>query len=162
MLITTSRKPSSKTRKFCKNLSHATGSEYINRGKSNMREVLLKALEIKEDNIAIVNEIKGNPSKITFYSSNGDINLTILISASLSNDRLHINPKNLTINSEFDDLNILSEIFGFELDNESKDNYIHIFPIDNEDKNIAKIHFYNKLGNLTDFQISIKKILASD
>ena len=43
MLISTSRKPSQKTRKFCKNLAHATGSTSVNRGKSNMRELLLKS-----------------------------------------------------------------------------------------------------------------------
>jgi U3 small nucleolar ribonucleoprotein protein IMP4 len=68
MLISTSRKPSQKTRKFCKNLARATGSTSVNRGKMNMRELLLKALEVDEFNLAIVNEIKGNPSKITFYS----------------------------------------------------------------------------------------------
>ena len=33
MLISTSRKPSQKTRKFCKNLSHAFDYDYVNRGK---------------------------------------------------------------------------------------------------------------------------------
>ena len=66
MLISTSRKPSQKTRKFCKNLARCTGSVSVNRGKMNMRELLLKALEIEEFNLAIVNEIKGNPSRISF------------------------------------------------------------------------------------------------
>lgn len=167
MLISTSRKPSAKTRKFCKNFSHATGSNYVNRGKMNMRELLLKALEFKEDNIAVVNEVKGNPSKITFYDLEGNIKIILLITASLSNERLHINPKYVTIKSDFDDLNILSEIFNFPLD-DKKENYIHIVPVSSEEneketkeynKKIARINFYNKFGNLTDFQIIVRKFL---
>ena len=97
MLISTSRKPSQKTRKFCKNLAHATGSTSVNRGKSNMRELLLKALELDEHNLAIVNEIKGNPSRVTFYSNKGEILLIILIGVTTSNERCHILPKNLKI-----------------------------------------------------------------
>ena len=58
MLISTSRKPSQKTRKFCKNFARVTGSTSVNRGKMNMRELLLKALELEEINLAVVNEIK--------------------------------------------------------------------------------------------------------
>ncbi|WP_409199393.1 ribonucleotide-diphosphate reductase subunit beta [Methanobrevibacter sp. DSM 116169] len=163
MIITTSRKPSSRTRKFCKNFSHSTGFDYINRGKSNMREVLLKALELDEDYIAIVNEIKGNPSKITFYTSKGEIIIAILISASLSNTRLHINPKDLKIKADFEELNPLNDILGFSIAQDIKENYIHILPYDNpEDFKIGKINFYNKFGDLTDFQIIIKKILYND
>ena len=100
MLISTSRKPSQKTRKFCKNLAHATGSTSVNRGKSNMRELLLKALELDEHNLAIVNEIKGNPSRVTFYSNKGEILLIILIGVTTSNERCHILPKNLKIVSD--------------------------------------------------------------
>lgn len=36
-----------------------------------MRELLLKALELDEHNLAIVNEIKGNPSRVTFIQIKG-------------------------------------------------------------------------------------------
>ena len=111
MLISTSRKPSQKTRKFCKNFSHATVSSYVNRGKMNMRELLLKALELGEVNIAVVHEIKGNPSRITFYSNKGEVLLVLLINVTLTNERLHISPKNLTVVSEVEKLNSLAEIF---------------------------------------------------
>ena len=86
MLISTSRKPSQKTRKFCKTLARTTGSTSVNRGKMNMRELLLKSLEVDEINLAIVNEIKGNPSKITFYSNKGEVLLVLLISISMDNN----------------------------------------------------------------------------
>ena len=142
MLISTSRKPSQKTRKFCKNFSHATVSSYVNRGKMNMRELLLKALELGEVNIAVVHEIKGNPSRITFYSNKGEVLLVLLINVTLTNERLHISPKNLTVVSEVEKLNSLAEIFTFPLVEEDNANYIKINKTD--DDLVAKINFINK------------------
>lgn len=157
MLISTSRKPSPKTRKFCKNFAHATGSTYINRGKMNMRELLLRALEENEINVAVVNEIKGNPSKVTFYSNKGDILLTILITASLTNERLHILPKDLTVVSRVKKLDIISKIFNFDLVDKDNSNYIFI---DNGTGDlVATIEFFNKFGEKTEFKIKIRKIL---
>ena len=157
MLISTSRKPSQKTRKFCKNFAHATGSVSINRGKMNMREILLKALYEEEVNLAIVNEIKGNPSRITFYSNEGELLLIMLITASTSNNRFNISPSKLKIVSEISKLNCLSDILGFELVDSADENYIHI--TSGDESSLAKINFINKFGEETDFQINIKKII---
>ena len=157
MLISTSRKPSQKTRKFCKNFAHATDSTSVNRGKMNMRELLLKALAEDEVNLAIVNEIKGNPSRITFYSNKGDELLRILISVTTTNERLNISPSELKIVSDVESLNVLSDILGFELVDKAEENYIHIS--NGYDDLIAKINFINKFGDQIDFQINIKKIL---
>ncbi len=157
MLISTSRKPSQKTRKFCKNFAHATDSTSVNRGKMNMRELLLKALAEDEINLAIVNEIKGNPSRITFYSNKGDELLTVLISVTTTNERLNISPSKLKIVSDVESLNVLSDIIGFELVDRAEENYIHI--ASGYDDLIAKINFINKFGDKLDFQINIKKIL---
>ena len=92
MLISTSRKPSQKTRKFCKTLARVTDSTSVNRGKMNMRELLLKALEVDEYNLAIVNEIKGNPSRISFFSNKGELLLTILIGVTLDNEKTNFAP----------------------------------------------------------------------
>lgn len=157
MLISTSRKPSPKTRKFCKNFAHATGSTYINRGKMNMRELLLRALDEDEVNVAVVNEIKGNPSKVTFYSNKGEVLLIILISASLTNERLHILPKDLTVVSRVKKLNILSKIFNYDLVDRDDVNYIFI---DNgTDDLLATIEFVNKFGEKSEFRIKVRKIL---
>ena len=156
MLISTSRKPSQKTRKFCKNLAHSTGSTSVNRGKMNMRELLLKALELDEFNLAVVNELKGNPSKITFYSNKGDILLVILIGASLEFDKLNIAPSKLKIVSQVKKLDVLSEILDIELADKAEDNYILI---SSDDDLVAKINFINKFGDKTNFQINVKKIL---
>ena len=157
MLISTSRKPSQKTRKFCKTLARTTDSTSVNRGKMNMRELLLKALELDEINLAIVNEIKGNPSKITFYSNKGEVLLVLLISVSMANnEKLNIAPSQLKIVSSFDELNILSDILDIDLVERAEDNFIII----SQHKDlIAKINFVNKFGDKLDFQINVKKIL---
>ena len=157
MFISTSRKPSQKTRKFCKNFSHATVSSYVNRGKMNMRELLLKALELGEVNIAVVHEIKGNPSRITFYSNKGEVLLVLLINVTLTNERLHISPKNLTVVSEVEKLNSLAEIFTFPLVEEDNANYIKINKTD--DDLVAKINFINKFEEEIPFQINVRKVL---
>jgi U3 small nucleolar ribonucleoprotein protein IMP4 len=156
MLISTSRKPSQKTRKFCKNLARVTGSTSVNRGKMNMRELLLKALELEEVNLAVVNEIKGNPSKITFYSNKGEVLLTILISISQDSEKLNIAPSKLKIVSKVEELNVLSDILGIELVDTAEDNFILI---SSDEKLAAKINFINKFGDKINFQINVKKIL---
>ena len=156
MLISTSRKPSQKTRKFCKNLAHATGSRSVNRGKMNMRELLLKALEVDEFNLAIVNEIKGNPSKITFYSNKGEVLLIILIGATLDNDKMNIAPSQLKIVSEVKKLNVLKDILDLDLVDKAEDNYILV---SKSDDSVARINFINKFGDKINFQINVKKIL---
>ena len=160
MLISTSRKPSQKTRKFCKNLAHSTDSTSVNRGKMNMRELLLRALDEDEVNLAIVNEIKGNPSRITFYSNKGEVLLTILISVTTTNERINISPSQLKIVSEVQKLNCLSDVLGFELVDKADENYIHI--TGGYEDLIAKINFINKFGDKLDFQINVKKILDKD
>ncbi len=159
MLISTSRKPSQKTRKFCKTLARTTDSTSVNRGKMNMRELLLKALELDEINLAVVNEIKGNPSKITFYSNKGEVLLVLLISVSMeNNEKLNIAPSQLKIVSSFDKLNVLSDILDIELVDMAEDNFIII---SQHQDLVAKINFVNKFGEKLKFQINVKKILEA-
>ena len=124
-----------------------------------MRELLLKALELDEINLAIVNEIKGNPSKITFYSNKGEVLLVLLISISMdNNEKLNIATSQLKIVSSFDKLNVLSDIFDMELVDRAEDNFIIISRHENL---IAKINFVNKFGEKLNFQINVKKILEA-
>ncbi len=156
MLISTSRKPSQKTRKFCKNLAHATGSTSVNRGKMNMRELLLKVLEVEEYNLAVVNEIKGNPSRISFFSNKGELLLTILIGVTLAKEKTNIAPSQLKMVSEVKRLNVLSEILDLDLVDKAEENYILV---SKSDDSVARIQFINKFGDKLDFQINVKKVL---
>ena len=156
MLISTSRKPSQKTRKFCKNLARVTGSTSVNRGKMNFRELLLKALEVDEYNVAVVNEIKGNPSRISFFSNKGELLLTVLIGVTLENEKTNIAPSKLKIVSEVEHLDVLSEILDLDLVDKAEDNYILI---SKSDDSPARIYFINKFGDRLKFQINVEKIL---
>ena len=156
MLISTSRKPSQKTRKFCKNLARVTDSTSVNRGKMNMRELLLKALEVDEYNLAIVNELKGNPSRISFFSNKGELLLTILIGVTLDNEKTNFAPSQLKIVSEVKELDVLSDILDLDLVDKAEENYILV---SKSDDSIVRIHFVNKFGDRLKFQINVKKIL---
>ena len=156
MLISTSRKPSQKTRKFCKDLAHATGSTSVNRGKMNMRELLLKALDVDEYNLAIVNEIKGNPSRISFFDNRSDLLLTLIIGASEHKEKMNIAPSELKIVSQVEELNVLSDILDMELVDSAEKNYLLI---SKSEDSIAKINFINKFGDVNNFKINVKKIL---
>ncbi|MDO5810560.1 Brix domain-containing protein [uncultured Methanobrevibacter sp.] len=157
MLISTSRKPSQKTRKFCKVLARTTDSTSVNRGKMNMRELLLKALEVDEYNVAVVNEIKGNPSRISFYSNKGELLLTLLIGVTLENEKTNIAPSQLKIVSEVEELNVLSEILDFDLVDSAEENCILIAKSDDSP---ARIQFINKFGDKLKFQVNVKKIIG--
>ncbi len=121
-----------------------------------MRELLLKALEVDEYNLAVVNEIKGNPSRISFFSNKGELLLTILIGVTLDNEKTNIAPSQLKIVSEVKRLDVLSEILDLDLVDKAEDNYILI---SKSDDSPARIHFVNKFGEKLNFQINVKKIL---
>ncbi len=62
MLLTTSRKPSRKTRRLAKVLSRFLNWRYVNRGKMNLEKVF----SLDRD-VAIIEEIKGNPAILRIY-----------------------------------------------------------------------------------------------
>lgn len=72
MIITTSRKPSRKTRSFVKAISKFLGWNYVQRGKISLKNLNL-------DKICILTEIKGNPAVMNFYE-NGEKVLEIFFS----------------------------------------------------------------------------------
>ena len=68
MIITTSRKPSQRTRSFCKRFARYLKAEYITRGKLSLKEVLNLG-----DKIIYVTEFKGNPGKITIFEKGKEV-----------------------------------------------------------------------------------------
>lgn len=165
MLISTSRKPSQETRSFCKNLSHVFNSSYVNRGKMSMRELRLKSHDLDHNNIILVYEMKGNPSKITFFSNEGEELLTMLISVKTTKNRLNIKKDDLKMKCDFDKLMILKDILNIEIDEEIEKNYMKIEKIANTEnfsentKKIAIISFFNKFGEDSELKIYVKKII---
>ena len=79
MLITSSRKPSNRTRTLCKYLATFFNCEYVNRGKMGMGEVL----HLAHDNpLLIVGEFHGNPGSLAIYDGNGLCLLSIHMTVS--------------------------------------------------------------------------------
>ncbi|MET1124482.1 MAG: rRNA maturation protein [Archaeoglobaceae archaeon] len=62
MILTTSRKPSRRTRSLAKALARFANWRYVNRGKMSLEDIA----KLSSD-FAIISEIKGNPAFITFY-----------------------------------------------------------------------------------------------
>lgn len=79
MLITSSRKPSNRTRTLCKHLATFFNCEYINRGKMGMGEVLNLA---HNNPLLVAGEFHGNPGSLAIYSSNGLCLLSIHMTVS--------------------------------------------------------------------------------
>jgi len=69
MYITTSRKPSDKTRKIARLFANFIGT-YENRGKKSIEELVERAKELGENRIMILSESKGNPNTINIISIN--------------------------------------------------------------------------------------------
>ena len=78
MIITTARKPSSKTRIFCKHLGRFTGWMYITRGKSSLQDLAVEPF-------LLVVEYNGNPGSFRFFL-NGKCVLSIRANVSLDKD----------------------------------------------------------------------------
>jgi len=78
MIVTTARKPSSKTRIFCKHLGRFTGWVYVTRGKSSL-------LEFADKPFLLVGEYKGNPGSFSFFLK-GKCVLSIRANVSLDRD----------------------------------------------------------------------------
>jgi len=78
MIVTTARKPSSKTRIFCKHLGRFTGWMYVTRGKSSL-------LEFADKPFLLVGEYKGNPGSFSFFLRSKCV-LSIRANVSLDRD----------------------------------------------------------------------------
>jgi U3 small nucleolar ribonucleoprotein protein IMP4 len=156
MLITTSRKPSSRTRSFCQSLSHVLNAEYVNRGKMSFRDVLVKASSLGFPKIAIVSQIKGNPSKIEIYDENSKMLLFLKITVSLLNLKGKINSDALTIRCEIEELkDPLIGILNIP-ENKGNSNMNLIWVKEGEGENKAIFQFYGKDGSIRDPRIYVK------
>ena len=155
MLITTSRKPSTKTRQLCKALSRVFSAECINRGKMSMRDVFLKTSSKGYETTLIINDSQGNPSKITFYGNQGQEIVSLDVNIALPDSRLHIKPDDLGFKCEIHELSLLKNILPVKSDNEH--NYSNLVWIKNTDKKYkAVMDFIDKNGDCTGLKIYIK------
>lgn len=75
MIITTSRKPSQKTRALCRRLAAFLGAECANRGKMSLHELAKRS----PDGYAVIGEYKGNPGNITIQRGEAELELRISV-----------------------------------------------------------------------------------
>lgn len=80
----------------------------------SIREVLIKSSELGYDKIALISEIKGNPSRIDFQDALGDtilsLDITVGIPNSNANSKSRVKSENLKLNSEVSELDQLGNI----------------------------------------------------
>ncbi len=161
MLITTSRKPSQRTRSFCKSLVTVLNSSYINRGKMSIRDILIKSSELGFNKIAIISEMKGNPSRIDFQDAEGELILSLEVTVGIpnsnANSKSRINSKRLTLHSEVPKLYQLGQILDIPkfTEGSSLENLMEIKK--GNDKYRALIEFYGNNGMESGPKIFVKE-----
>lgn len=158
MLITTSRKPSQRTRSFGRALERVLPSRYLNRGKMSLREVFLKAKELDFDSLIVISERKGNPSRLDFFTGNEEPEAYILISTDLSPPSGKIQIENLSLHCEETALSdFLSNFLKIQLVKEnSKDNSNLIWIKRTDQTQRIVMEFYDNKGNLIRPRIYLK------
>lgn len=159
MLITTSRKPSQRTRSFCKSLVRVLNSSYTNRGKMSLRDVLIKSSEMGYDKTAVISQMKANPSRIDFHQEDGELILSLDITVGLDNNsgsNSRVKLKDLKFYSELSELEGLRDIFNIpSLTKGSEFKNLMLLKA-SEEPNAATIEFYADDGSLTGPKIFIK------
>jgi U3 small nucleolar ribonucleoprotein protein IMP4 len=81
MIITTSRKPSQRTRSFVNDLARSLNINVLNRGKTPLKDILNEYTKL-----ILIGEYKGNPGKMKLYDTDNDIIISMLISAKLQRE----------------------------------------------------------------------------
>ncbi len=161
MLITTSRKPSQRTRSFCKSLVRVLNSSYINRGKMSIRDVLIKSSEIGYDKIAVVSEMKGNPNRIDFQDEEGEIilsmDVTVGIPSSNASSKSRVQSENLKLHSEVHGLDQLGKIINIPKFSEGSAFENLLVIREGDENNRAIMEFYGSNGIETGPKIFIKE-----
>lgn len=124
MLITTSRKPSQRTRAFCRGLERVLKARCVNRGKMSLRDVFLKAKEMEVGKVAVISESDGNPNGMDFYHD-GELFISLQLTVDFSLPKGRMNKDNLCIRCEVDELkDISTEIFPIPLEDSSDNSQV--------------------------------------
>jgi U3 small nucleolar ribonucleoprotein protein IMP4 len=121
----------------------------------SFRDVLIKASGFKI--IAIVSQVKGNPSRIEFYNENGEILLTLYITEAILDLKGRINPDNLTLRCEIDPLrDTLLEILEIKKCPERTDENL-IWVKKGEEEDTAIFEFYGSDGSMVNPKIYVRR-----
>ena len=120
----------------------------------SFRDVLLKTTTLGFQEIIVVSQIKGNPSKIEIYNEKGELLLFLKITVSLLNLKGKINSDAISIRCEIEELkDPLMNILKIPEENSNK-NLIWVKIGEGENK--AILEFYDKDGSIRDPRIYVK------
>lgn len=150
MLITTSRKPSQRTRTFCRGLERALDARSVNRGKMSLRDVFLKAKEMGKDRVAVVSERDGNPNGIEIYH-HGELFISLQLTVDFSLPKGRMNKDKIHLRCEVDELTTLApEILAIPLEDPGKPSDQNLVLIRSSvKKSIPVLEFFDKNGQAT-------------
>ncbi|MBP2172277.1 rRNA maturation protein [Methanococcus voltae] len=81
MIITTSRKPSQRTRSLANDLSRVFNIKTVNRGKTSASELLEKY-----KNLIVIEELKGNPNKLKIYDVENNKVFSVIMAVKLQRE----------------------------------------------------------------------------
>jgi U3 small nucleolar ribonucleoprotein protein IMP4 len=126
----------------------------------SIRDVLIKSSELSYDKLAVISEMKGNPSRIDFLNSEGEITLsldvTVGIPNSNANSRSRVKSEDLKLKCEIPELEQIGDMVNIPLLKEE-------LPLENliiikrgNEKEKALIKFYGSNGMETGPIIFVK------
>ncbi|MFP4655802.1 MAG: rRNA maturation protein [Methanohalobium sp.] len=90
MLLTTSRKPSTRSRTLCKHLGRYLNCDYVNRGKMSFEEIFDFHPDVP---VLLIGEYHGNPGSFEIFDSSGNYLLSIYMDVAYSGDIKSLNRK---------------------------------------------------------------------
>lgn len=121
----------------------------------NIRDILRQADDLGFEKIAIISEIKGNPSRMTFYDKRGERLLSLHITVAFLESKGRIKKDDLSIRCDVDDLRELVEILNIPLNTGKSNSNIIWIKRGKRDKK-AVIEFYDDAGIQINPKIYVK------
>jgi len=126
----------------------------------SIRDVIIKSSELGYNKIAVVSELKGNPSRIDFQDEEGVIILSLEVTVGIPNSnassKSRVKSESLKLYSEVPELDLLGNIFDIpKLTEGSPMENLLLIKKSNE-KSKAVVQFYGSNGMETGPKIFIK------
>jgi len=171
MLITTSRKPSPRTRTFAGSLGKILHFKYVSRGKMSMRDVLIKSKASGYQKTAVVSQIKGNPSRIEIFDPDGSALCTADVTISNPRGSGRTIKKDLCLRWDLDESEYKSRLIKLiglpeegRIIRKAKENHIssNLVHIKYGKGGKALVEFYDRDGQITGSNIYIRKCQTGD
>lgn len=90
MILSTSRKPSSRTRTLCKHLSRFLNCDYVNRGKSSFEDIFSIYPGVP---VLLIGESHGNPGSFDIFDQFGNYKLSVYMNVDYPQNFKSVNRK---------------------------------------------------------------------